>query len=78
MGWFKKDPPKKPSREELLKQAAANAKAAREAIGEDTLNRIAEAMQKKQQSSLEQAKERVRQIDKDRVTDHIRSLLDEK
>jgi len=44
------------SSEEIRAQAMANAKAARESIGEETLEKIAAALQKKQQSTAEKAK----------------------
>ena len=57
-------------------QALANAQAARQQIGEDTLNKIAEAMTKKQQSATEQAKAQIKDSDPDRVLDELKFLLD--
>jgi hypothetical protein len=62
---------------DIRAQAMANARAARERIGEETLDRIAAAMQKKQQSTIEQAKNRIRDADADRVADEILHMLDE-
>jgi hypothetical protein len=62
---------------QIREQAMANARAARERIGEETLDRIAAAMQKKQQSTIEQAKNRIRDADADKVADEILSMLDE-
>lgn len=81
--WKKKKPPEKPpaaarSREELLAEARENARRARENIGEETLDRIAAAMQKKQLSATEQAKEKIKKLDQDKVADHIRAMIDEK
>ena len=67
----------KPSREELIAQATANAKKAREAIGQDTLDRIAEAMEKKQRSAIEQAKRQIRSEDDGKVADHLKFMIDE-
>ncbi len=78
MFWFKKKPPAKPTREQLLAQAHANAKIARETIGEETLDRIAAAMRKKQESAIEQAKAQIKSMDKDKVADHIKLMLDDK
>lgn len=64
-----------PSREDLLAQAKQNAQAARESIGEDTLNRIAEAMTKKQQSKIEQAKRKIIAEDPDKVRENLRAML---
>jgi|JI6StandDraft_1071083.scaffolds.fasta_scaffold547021_2 hypothetical protein len=60
----------------LRAQALANAKMARQAIGEDTLNKIAAAMHKKQQSSFEQAKRDIRNADAERVALEILSMLE--
>ncbi len=78
----------KPSREELIAQATANARAARERLGDETIQKMAAALQKQQQaqqaakkqkeiSPLEQAKARIRAMDKDKVADHIRLMIDE-
>jgi len=66
-----------PTSEEIRAQALANAKAARENIGEDTLRRIAAAMTKKQQSATEQAKARIADADADRVAQEILYMMDE-
>ena len=60
----------------LRAQALANAKAARENIGEDTLERIAAAMAKKQQSPMEQAKRKIENADAERVASEILSMLE--
>lgn len=66
------------SSEELRAEAMANVRAAREHIGEDTLDRIAAAMTKKQQSATEQAKAQIQSADPDRVLDEILYMLDER
>ena len=68
---------KKPSREDLLAQARENARQAREQIGEDTLQRVAAAMKKKEQSAIEQAKNRIKAADKDKVVDHLKWMIEE-
>ncbi len=73
----KKKKDQKPSREDLIAQATANAKQAREAIGEETLDKIAEAMRRKQNSNLEKAKAKIKAMDQDKVADHVRLWLDE-
>ena len=62
----------------LRAQALANAKAAREMIGEDTLNKIAAAMHKKQQSQMEQARRRIQNSEADRVAAEILYMLETK
>lgn len=60
--------------EELRAQALANAKAARERIGEETLDKIAAMMEKKQKSAMEQAKRQIQAADTDRVIDEIKYI----
>lgn len=79
MFWKKKKKvPKKLSREALIAQAKANAAKARAEIGEDTLQKIAANMRKKEQSAVEQAKEKIRQMDKDKVADHLKIMIEDK
>lgn len=82
MFWKKKDKKKKednkPSREELIAKAKANAKVARESIGEETLDKIRDAMMKKEQSALEQAKAKIKAEDKEKVANHLSDILNER
>ncbi|MFA5593082.1 MAG: hypothetical protein WC989_07195 [Micavibrio sp.] len=86
MFWKKKDrkPPKPPaeriplSREQILAQAKANAAAARAEIGDETLERIKEAMLRKQASAIEQAKAKILAADEGKVRDHLQYMLREK
>jgi hypothetical protein len=64
-----------PTREEIIAKAKANMASAREEIGDETLEKIREAMLKKQQSSMEQAKDKVKATDTDHVRDHLRLLI---
>ncbi len=63
--------------EKIRAQALANAAAAREQIGADVLDKIAAAMTKKQQSSMQQAKNSLKGADVDRMLDELKFLLDE-
>ena len=65
------------NREELLAQARANAAAARAEIGDETLDKIREAMMKKQNSSMEQARAKIKALDQGRIADNIRYVRDE-
>ena len=62
----------------LREEALANARKARETLGEDTIARIAAAIQKKQQSPIEIAKAQIASADNDRVIDEILLMLDDK
>jgi hypothetical protein len=66
----------RPDSAAIRAQALANARKAREHIGEETLQKIAAAMQKKQQSAIEQAKLKISQADADRVAEEIISMLE--
>lgn len=73
-------PSQKLSKDQLIEQAMQNARVAREAIGQETLDRIAAAMQKKQQqqnSPMEQAKKILLSMDQGELSDHLRALRDE-
>lgn len=74
-GLFKKKENKKPSREDLLKQAKANAAQAREAIGEETLEKVREHLIKKENSPFEKARQKVASMDQERVADNIRAEM---
>lgn len=69
---------KKLDREALLAQARANAAAAREQIGDETLEKIKEAMLKKENNPFEQAKRKVQAMDQDKVRDHLSLWMREK
>jgi hypothetical protein len=68
---------KKKRREQILAQARATAAAAREEIGDETLEKIREAMMKKQGSAFEQAKQKVKSMDQERIADNIRYVMDD-
>ncbi len=73
MFWKKKKNKKtqETSREAILAQAKANAAAAREEIGDDTLDKIREALLKKENSPFAQAKKRIEAMDQDKVRDNV-------
>lgn len=66
------------SREAIQAEAMANFSAARAHIGEDTLDKIAAAMTKKQQSAMERAKRDLENVDVDRMLDELKWMLDNK
>jgi len=74
----KKKEPKKLTREELIAQATANAAKARAEIGDETLQKIAEAMQRKENSATEQAKRKIRAMDDGKVADHLKIIIEDK
>jgi len=84
MFWKKRDkgtPPKapekggKPTREQILAQAKANMASARAEIGDETLEKIKEALLKKQASVIEKAKAQIKAADTDKVRDHIQFMV---
>lgn len=84
MFWKKKKKEKAPqkpedmSREEILAEAKANAAAAREEIGNETLDKIKEAMMRKENSPMEQAKKIIKKMDQDKVRDQLSEWAREK
>ncbi len=74
----KKEKAKAAARSKAIREEAlANARAARENIGEDTLQKIAEHLSRKENSPFSQAKNRIQAMDKDHVADNLRVMLDE-
>lgn len=65
----------KPTREQILAQAKANMSAARAVIGDETLEKIKEALMKKQSSAIEKAKAQIRSADVDKVRDNIQFMI---
>ncbi len=61
----------------IREEALANARAARERVGEETIQKIAEAMTKKQNSPMEQAKAKITAADSHLVADEILAMLDD-
>lgn len=66
------------TREEIIAQAKANAAAARAEIGDETLDKIKEAMMKKENNPFEQAKRKVKAMDKQKVADSVSDWMREK
>lgn len=72
----------KQGREDLIKAAQANARLARESIGQDNLNRLAELIKKKEAadnvSPAVQARKILEHMDKGHIADFLKTLYDEK
>lgn len=62
----------------LREEALANVRAARENLGEDTIQRIAAAMTAKQNSAIEKAKAQIQNADSDRVLDEIMYMMEDR
>jgi len=60
----------------IRQEALANARKARADIGEEALEKIAAMMTKKQQSIIEQTKQKVAETDADRVAQEILLMID--
>ncbi len=72
----------KPSKDELIRQAMLNAQAARETIGQETLDKVAEILQK-QARKAQLEKMRAALVEKiasnpENVSDHLREMLRDK
>lgn len=72
--FFKPKLPKKPSRDELLKNLQQNAAQARAEIGEETLDKIRQHLERKENSPFEQAKKQLMAFDRERLIDNIRAM----
>lgn len=66
------------SREKVMENAMRNVRAARAEIGDETLDKISDAIRKKEESDFERARAKIKAMDEDRIADNLRSLLDEK
>lgn len=60
----------------LRAEAMANARAARERLGDETIQKIANALGEQNKSVGKKAQEQIRAMDKAVVADHLKSLLD--
>lgn len=67
----------KPTREQVLAQAKATAAAARDEIGNETLEAIRDAIQRRQNSPAEKAKQIIKNMDDSKVRAHLTELLKE-
>lgn len=64
-----------PSRDEIMKQAMSNVRQARAEIGEETLNKVAEMIRRKENSEMEKAKAKIKSLDQERVADNVKAML---
>ena len=62
----------------IREEALANARAARETLGDDTIQKIAAAMAKKEQGAMGKAQNQLKNADADRIADELLYMLDEK
>lgn len=81
MLWFKSKEQKAQARSQAIRaQALENARKARNSIGEETLDRVREKLIEQQKkpakSEAELAREQILAMNKDRVVDHLRVMLD--
>lgn len=60
-----------------MANAMTNAQKAREEIGDETIQRIAAAMQKKENSEMGRAKAKLKAMDQDILADNIRFMMQE-
>jgi hypothetical protein len=61
---------------DIRAEALANARAARERVGEETIQKIAKALVQQQMSLTDQAKAKIARANSELVADEIRYLLD--
>ena len=76
-GTFKDNESQRPEHAELRDKALANTRLAREAIGEDAIRKIAEALTRQQRTPAAQAKAQIEKTDSLRLMQEIRFLMEE-
>ncbi len=67
----------KPSREEIIAQATSAMQAKREEIGDETLEQIRQALEKRQNDPFAKAKKAIMEKDLDSVLDHLKMTMRE-
>jgi hypothetical protein len=72
-------PAARSDKEKLIQQAMENAKAAREAIGEETLNKVAEIIERKNHEiRLAKAREALMNMDTEHLADFLKENMRDK
>lgn len=63
-------------RERIVAEAMQNARNAREEIGEETLDKIAQALKKREESvAMKQARAKIQNMDQDKLADGVKAFL---
>jgi len=78
MFWKKKPKKQAKTREKLLKDAKKAAATKREEIGDETLEKIRQAITQKETSKTAIAKQKILDADQDKVRDHLQHMIREK
>ncbi len=84
MFWSKKSKEKRAAAakekqgKKIRKQAMANANAARDNLGQDTIDKIAAKMTEMQKSNMAQAKASLEKVDTDKMLNELKNMLDDK
>lgn len=78
MFWRKKTKSPAQKREEIMKQAKAVAASKTAEIGEDTLSQIRQKLLEKETGPMAQAKQKIMQMDQDKLHDNLKYWLQDK
>lgn len=78
MFWKTKKPADKLTRSEIIQSATKAAENKRTEIGEDTLGQIRDALLKRENSAMSQAKRQIMTADQDKVRDNLKFLMQER
>lgn len=84
MFWSKKKRAEKQAKkkaqrsEKLREQALANARAAKESLGDETIQKITEALNNMENNTMQQAKKDIQDADPDRVLDELKFMMEQK
>jgi len=80
-GWFgkgKEEKEKAKKSADLRAQAMENMRAARERLGDDTIQQMAANLRQQNKTDTEKAKDHIRTLDKSRIADNLKAMMDDK
>lgn len=63
---------------EVRAQAIENLRGARARLGDETIQEIAAILREKENSPLKKAEDQIKSLDKGRIADNLKAMLDEK
>lgn len=79
-GWFGKSKEKAQAKKsaDLRVQAMDNMRGARERLGDDTIQQMAANLRQQNKNDTEKAKDQIRTLDKSRIADNLKAMMDDK
>ncbi len=79
-GWFGngKEKAKAKKSADLRAQAMDNMRGARERLGDDTIQQMAANLRQENKTETEKARDHIRALDKSRIADNLKAMMDDK